>query len=51
MKAVSGTKLKADQGPLAGALKELGYDETQVGYALRVTFRRSLTRCEQVFKF
>ena len=32
MKAISGPKLKpTDQGPLAGALKELGYDENQVG--------------------
>ena len=34
MKAISGPKLKSDQGPLTGALKELGYDETQVGYTL-----------------
>lgn len=32
MKAISGSKLKPmDQGPLTGVLKELGYDETQVG--------------------
>lgn len=35
MKAISGPKLKpTDQGPLTGALKELGFDETQVGCAL-----------------
>lgn len=35
MKAISGPKLKpTDQGPLTGALKELGYDETQVGCTL-----------------
>lgn len=35
MKAISGPKLKPmDQGPLTGALKELGFDETQVGRAL-----------------
>lgn len=31
MKAISGAKLKpTDQGPLAGALKDLGFDESQV---------------------
>ena len=35
MKAISGPKLKpTDQGPLTGALKELGYDENQVGCTL-----------------
>lgn len=31
MKAISGSKLKPmEQGPLTGALKDLGFDETQV---------------------
>ena len=35
MKAVSGPKLKPmDQGPLTGALKDVGFDESQVGCAL-----------------
>jgi len=35
MKAISGPKLKAmDQGPLTGALKDAGFDESQVGCAL-----------------
>ena len=35
MKAISGPKLKpTDQGPLTGALKNLGFDETQVCFAL-----------------
>lgn len=34
MKALSGPKLKpTEQGPLSGALKDVGYDESQVGYA------------------
>lgn len=32
MKAISGAKLKpTDQGPLTGVLKDLGFDENQVG--------------------
>ena len=32
MKAISGPKLKpTDQGPLTGTLKDLGFDENQVG--------------------
>lgn len=35
MEAISGPKLKpTDQGPLTGVLKELGYDENQVGCTL-----------------
>jgi hypothetical protein len=35
MKAISGPKLKpTDQGPLTGVLKEVGFDESQVGYSL-----------------
>ena len=35
MKAISGPKLKPmDQGPLAGTLKDLGFDESQVGCAM-----------------
>lgn len=34
MKAISGPKLKpTDQGPLTGALKDLGFDEDQVSCA------------------
>jgi len=35
MKAISGPKLKPmEQGPLIGALKDLGFDENQVGCPL-----------------
>ena len=35
MKAISGSKPKpTEQGPLSGALKDIGFDESQVGYAL-----------------
>jgi hypothetical protein len=35
MKAISGPKLKpTDQGPLTGTLKDLGFDESQVGCVL-----------------
>lgn len=35
VKAISGPKSKpTEQGPLTGALKEIGFDESQVGCAL-----------------
>ena len=39
MKAISGPKLKpTEQGPLTGVLKDVGFDESQVGcHALLVT--------------